>query len=252
MLRIEGMEIDRGKTMQGSAPGYRVVLPSFTLKRGEVAAITGPSGCGKSTLLEMIGLVLAPDRLQTFTLTDTDNAVTDVATLLLHDQQAALANLRAQRLGFVLQTGGLLPFLNVRQNIALPRRLCGLAPASDWVDEAVARLNLGHLLNKMPRQLSIGERQRVAFVRAISHQPDLLLADEPTAALDPIQARRLFELIIDIVQRFQIAALLVTHDWDLVRDCAIRNIVGVPADTLSDNASVERSSALGTVFRDAV
>ena len=66
----------------------------------------------------------------------------------------------------------------------------------------------------------------MSFVRAIAHEPDLLLADEPTAALDPLQAQRLFELIIEIVQRFQIAALLVTHDWDLVRDCAIRNIVG--------------------------
>ena len=82
----------------------------------------------------------------------------------------------------------------------------------------------------------------MAFVRAIAHQPDLLLADEPTAALDPFQARRLFELIIDMVQQLQIAALLVTHDWDLVRDCSIRNIAGV-ADNNRNNQ--------GTVFRDA-
>jgi putative ABC transport system ATP-binding protein len=236
MLRIEGMGIERGT----GSHSYRVALPALTLKRGEVAAITGPSGCGKSTLLEMIGLILTPARLHIFTLGDT-NAV-NVAGFLQRDAQAPLADLRAHRMGFVLQTGGLLPFLNVRQNIELPRRINGLTTHCELVDDVLARLELRHLLDKTPRQLSIGERQRVAFVRAIAHQPDLLLADEPTAALDPFQARRLFELIIDIVQRFQIAALLVTHDWDLVRDCTIRNIAGV-----ADNSGNSR----GTVFRDA-
>jgi putative ABC transport system ATP-binding protein len=236
MLRVEGMGIARG----AGSLSYRVTLPALSLKRGEVAAITGPSGCGKSTLLEMIGLILTPTRLHTFTLGDAD--AVNVAGFLQRDEQAPLADLRARRLGFVLQTGGLLPFLNVRRNIELPRRICGLGTHSDLVDDAIDRLGLRHLLDKTPRQLSIGERQRVAFVRAIAHQPDLLLADEPTAALDPFQARRLFELIIDIVQRFQIAALLVTHDWDLVRDCTIRNIAGV-----ADNSGNSR----GTVFRDA-
>ena len=236
MLRIEGMGIERGT----ASHSYRVELPALTLKRGEVAAITGPSGCGKSTLLEMIGLILAPARLLSFTLGDAD--AVDVAGFLQRDAQGSLADLRAHRMGFVLQTGGLLPFLNVRQNIELPRRINGLPPRCTLVDYAVSRLDLQHLLEKLPRQLSIGERQRVSFVRAIAHQPDLLLADEPTAALDPFQARRLFELIIDIVQRFQIAALLVTHDWDLVRDCAIRNVAGT-----ADDSGTRR----GTVFRDA-
>jgi putative ABC transport system ATP-binding protein len=236
MLRIEGMAIERGT----GSHSYRVALPALNLKRGEVAAITGPSGCGKSTLLEMIGLILTPDQLHVFTLGDA--TAVNVAGFLQRDEQAPLADLRAHRLGFVLQTGGLLPFLNVRQNIELPRRINGLATQSELVDDAIARLELGYLLDKRPGQLSIGERQRVAFVRAIAHQPDLLLADEPTAALDPFQARRLFELIIDMVQRFQIAALLVTHDWDLVRDCNIRNIAGV-ADDNGNNR--------GTVFHDA-
>lgn len=235
MLRIEGMGIARGQGSQA----YRVSLPALHLRRGEVAAITGPSGCGKSTLLEMIGLILAPAQLKTFTLGDAP--AIDIATFLQQDAQAPLADLRARKLGFVLQTGGLLPFLNVRQNISLPRRMSGLPPRSDLVEDAIARLQLRPLLDKLPRQLSIGERQRVSFVRAIAHQPDLLLADEPTAALDPIQARKLFELIIEIVQNFQIAALLVSHDWDLVRSCGIRNIIGVPS----------ADSSQGTVFRDA-
>lgn len=230
MLRIENMSIERG------SQGFQVSLPSLTLHRGEVVAITGPSGCGKSTLLEMIGLILAPARLQTFTLGDD---ALDIAACLQRGEQSRLADLRAQRLGFVLQTGGLLPYLSVRQNIELPRRLGGLPRHSELVEEALDCLHLRPLLNQWPRQLSIGERQRVAFVRAIAHQPDMLLADEPTAALDPQQARRLFELIIDIVRRFRIAALLVTHDWDLVRDCGIRNLVGQP------------DPQQGTVFHDA-
>ncbi len=235
MLRIEGMATVRGEGSQS----YRVMLPSLTLQRGEVAAITGPSGCGKSTLLEMIGLILTPAQLQAFTLGDAP--AVDVAALLQQDAQAPLADLRARKLGFVLQTGGLLPFLSVRHNIELPRRMSGLPAKSDLVEDAIARLNLIPLLDKLPRQLSIGERQRVSFVRAIAHQPDLLLADEPTAALDPIQARKLFELIIEIVQHFRIAALLVSHDWDLVRACGLRNIIGTPV--VDDHQ--------GTVFRDA-
>ena len=237
MLHIENMRIRRGAD-------YQISLPHLSLGRGEVAAITGASGCGKSTLLEMIGLILRPDALGQFQLGDAGGL--DVAALLREDRQAQMADIRAQRLGFVLQSGGLLPFLSVRQNIELPRRMLGLPGKSELVDEAIGRLRLQPLLGKLPAQLSIGERQRVSFVRAIAHEPDLLLADEPTAALDPLQARRLFELIIEIVQRFQIAALLVTHDWDLVRDCAIRNIVG----TLQGGAA--DASADGTVFHDAV
>ncbi|MDP3366629.1 MAG: ATP-binding cassette domain-containing protein, partial [Pseudomonas sp.] len=114
MLHIEDMRIRRGSD-------YQIVLPRLILGRGEVAAITGASGCGKSTLLEMIGLILRPDGLGQFRLGDADGL--DVAALLRDDRQAQLADIRAQRLGFVLQSGGLLPFLSVRQNIELPRRM---------------------------------------------------------------------------------------------------------------------------------
>lgn len=232
MLHIEGMNIRRGID-------YRISLPALDLARGEVAAITGPSGCGKSTLLEMIGLILQPDELTAFRLGDD---ALDIAALLRDDCQGLLADVRARRLGFVLQNGGLLPYLDVRHNIQLPPRMLGLDADSELIEEVIDHLQLRPLLHKKPAQLSIGERQRVSFVRAIAHQPDLLLADEPTAALDPLQARKLFELIIEIVQRFNISALLVTHDWDLVRACAIRTITG----TLSRDAT-----GSGAVFHDA-
>lgn len=218
MLRVASMEVTRGKGSQA----FSVSLPGIDLARGEVAAITGPSGCGKSTLLEMIGLILKPDRLERYEL-GAEDAI-DVAGLVNAGNDAALADLRARRLGFVLQTGGLLPYLTVMGNISLPRRMSGLAPMDDPLSQAVERLGLASMLDKLPHQLSIGERQRVAFLRAIAHRPDLLLADEPTAALDPLHARRLFELIIELAAEWKISALVVTHDWSLVSDCGLRQV----------------------------
>ncbi|MFJ4143152.1 ABC transporter ATP-binding protein [Pseudomonas sp. NPDC089734] len=207
MLRIKGLKVQRGS----GADAHRVHLPELTLARGSVLAITGESGCGKSTLLETLGLLLAPEALEQYRL-----GGQDIAALLAADDQKALADVRARSLGFILQNGGLLPFLKVRDNISLPRRLLGLPHESDHVEQAIAALHLGSLLDKLPQQLSIGERQRVACVRAIAHQPQLLLADEPTAALDPHNARQLFELLLGLVDELGLSALVVSHDWELI------------------------------------
>jgi len=214
MLHVENLVINRGER-------YRIELPALHLAAGQVRAVVGQSGCGKSTLLEMLGLILRPDDLGRFTL-----AGEDLGSMIADAAHERLAAIRARHLGFVLQSGALLPFLTVQKNIELPRRLLGLAPQTDLIQETLRDLNLQGLLQKLPAQLSMGERQRVAFVRAIAHQPKLLLADEPTAALDPPQAQRLFERIIELVQRFQIAALLVSHDWALVKRCGIPALHG--------------------------
>lgn len=209
MLVIRDMMVQRGQ----GARAHRIRLPELSLAPGQCLAITGPSGCGKSTLLETVGLLLAPSELASFTL---GNPQQDVAKLWRTQQQGELARLRACGLGFVLQSGGLLPFLNVADNITLPRRLQGLPPESDRINQAVKRLGLTPLMGKRPAMLSIGERQRVAFVRALAHEPQLLLADEPTAALDPHSAHGLFSLFMELVEELQIAALVVSHDWALV------------------------------------
>lgn len=208
MIQIEGMAIMRGDAQHG----FRVALPSLTLEKGEIGALTGLSGCGKSTLLEMIGLILRPDELTHFQLGD-DLIITQA---VLSNEQARLASLRAEKLGFMLQSGGLLPFLTVMQNIQLPRKMLGLTPHSAWLDHAIDHLQLRPLLSRLPRQLSIGERQRAAFIRAIAHEPALLLADEPTAALDPHNAQALYALIVEMVKQLDISALVVSHDWSLV------------------------------------
>ena len=211
MLTVQGLKITRGRGDQQ----HSVALPHLELAAGQVLAVTGESGCGKSTLLEVLGLLLKPERVDIFQL---GQPSIDIVELQHRQQDNQLARIRAQHLGFVLQSGGLLPYLNVRDNIQLPRRILGLSASSERIEHAIDTLKIGHLLKKLPQALSIGERQRVACLRAIAHEPQLLLADEPTAALDPHSARRLFDVFLDIVNALQISALVVSHDWALVNE----------------------------------
>lgn len=225
ILDIENLLVRRGE----GAQAHQVRLPRLQVGAGEILAITGESGCGKSTLLEALGLLLAPVELGRFQLSPSavGQAPLDIARLLANDEQPALAAVRSRHLGFILQSGGLLPFLSVRDNISLPRRLLGMAPHSAHIDHAVDVLRLGGLLDKRPQALSIGERQRVACVRAIAHEPQLLLADEPTAALDPHSARRLFELLLSLVANLGMSALVVSHDWALLKDFGLLRLGAV-------------------------
>jgi len=214
------MEVARGRVGES----YEVVLSACRLNAGDVAAIVGPSGCGKSTLLEAIGLILEPESVKRHHLGDVD--LTEDLQLTTSKRENRWARLRQHALGFVPQSGGLLPFLNVKQNIDLPRKLVGLEGRDSLLEQVIGRLRLEPLLGRMPAELSIGERQRVSFVRSIAHRPGLLLADEPTAALDPILAKELFSLIVEIAREFSIGALIVTHEWSLLEDVGIRQIVG--------------------------
>lgn len=225
VLSVADMHISRGR--EGQA--YRVELSSLTLHAGEAVAIVGPSGCGKSTLLEALGLILKPERVAQFQLLTTDLAG-DLA-LRAGRRETQWARLRQHHLGYVPQTGGLLPYLTVKQNIALPASMSGRITQSSLLDRLIDRLKLTTLLNRYPRELSIGERQRVSFARAVAHQPALILADEPTAALDPNLAQELFALIVEIVREFNIAALIVTHEWSIVAESKLRKVVAaVQAD----------------------
>lgn len=227
MLSIDDLCVVRGQ----GALAHHVYLPQLRLRQGQVIAVTGESGCGKSTLLEAIGLLLRPASIGRFELHDENKL--DIATLINTNQQAKLADIRARHLGFVLQNGGLLPFLSVRDNIRLPSQLLGRVPNKAMLERIIDTLKLGPLLSKHPAQLSFGERQRTAFARAIVHRPGLVLADEPTAALDPHNSQQLFSLFIDLVAQEGMMALVVCHDWPLVQHfnlpCLVaRPDVGVP------------------------
>ncbi len=212
MLHIEELCVVRGE----GSHAHQVYLPQLTLRSGQVVAVTGESGCGKSTLLEAIGLLLQPSKIGRFELDEGEQQF-DIATLIKDEQHNKLAGIRARQLGFVLQNGGLLPYLNVKDNILLPCQLQGLCPDNALLDRVINVLKLAPLLAKYPTQLSFGERQRTAFARAILHRPKLVLADEPTAALDPYNAQKLFSLFIELVRQEGMMALIVCHDWPLVQ-----------------------------------
>ena len=196
---------------------FKVCLPELSVKAGQVVVIKGDSGCGKSTLLEMIGMILQPDEISQYHLI-VDNQNYDIADVIQRNDVNELATIRAKYLGFMLQTGGLLPFLNIKDNILLSAKLLQKNIDATRFDYLIDKLNIGHLLNKYPKQLSIGERQRASFIRSIIHKPALLLADEPTSALDPYNANLLFDLIIEQAQQDNIAALIVTHDWQRIEN----------------------------------
>ena len=195
------------------------------IARGEAVAITGSSGTGKSTLLELLGLVLPPRGARLFRWQDAEPApAADIAALWRQRADAQLSRIRARSIGFVLQSGGLLPYLDVEGNVTLNRRLLGLPPAGPLIDHLLRALEIDHLRAKQPRQLSIGERQRVSIARALAHQPALLLADEPTAALDPVLAGRVMQLMLELVHELGSAAVIATHDAERLCSLGIREV----------------------------
>ncbi len=218
LLSLRGLRKDR---RQGRDAIYRLETPVLDLAPGERLLLKGPSGCGKSTLLDMIAMILRPDAAESFSFMGED-------ALSAYDDESRAARLR-RRIGYVLQTGGLLPFLSVRENILLARRLAGL-PTQGYAEDKAESLGIGKLLGKLPATLSVGERQRAAIVAALAGDPELVLADEPTAALDPHNADIVLELLIKTVEDAGAGLILVTHAPDRV-PAGFRSYAVVPAGT---------------------
>jgi ABC-type lipoprotein export system ATPase subunit len=181
----------------------------LTMEQGESAAIAGPSGSGKSTLLNIIGTLDAPTS----------------GRVLLRDQDLAglnenqLAAVRNRQMGFVFQAHHLLPQCTVLENVLVPTLAspdaAKRAQAMERGKRLLERVGLGGRLDHRPGQLSGGERQRVAVVRALINQPELLLADEPTGALDRASAGELARLLIELNREENVTLILVTHAPDL-------------------------------------
>lgn len=149
MLTLNAVHKSRGAGSQR----YSLVIPRLQLRGGEQLAVVGPSGCGKSTLLDLLALVLAPDQAGQFDFTPADTPL-DIAKLWRASQQGTLAELRSRYLGYVLQTGGLLGFLDVRGNIALSRKLLGLKDDAS-VTRLAGQLDIADQLDKKPADLSV-------------------------------------------------------------------------------------------------
>ena len=183
---------------------------SLEIRRGESVAVTGPSGSGKSTLLNLIGTLDQPTR----------GEVWHEERLISGLDGRELAVVRNQRLGFVFQSHHLLPQCSVWENVLLPA-LAGHCPggSSERVEVRAERLlkRVGLLDRRdhRPGQLSGGERQRVAVARALVNQPALLLADEPTGALDQACARELCRLLVELNEEENVTLVVVTHSLEL-------------------------------------
>lgn len=140
----------------------------------------------------------------------------DVAAIWGSRDSDKLSELRSRHIGYVLQHGGLLPYLTVRKNVELPRELLNI-PIDGVASDLAAKLGIEQQLDKLPSALSVGQRQRAAIARALAHEPGIVIADEPTAAIDPINAVRIVELLVDLVEALDVTLILATHAHDLVR-----------------------------------
>jgi len=212
------------KTREAEGTAFRLVVPSLQIALGEKIALIGQSGCGKSTLLDLLAMVLEPSEVGAFRFRPEPGAPPlDIAQHWRRRKLNHLGNLRRQRMGYVMQTGGLLPYLTVRDNITLSRRLLGM-PEDGTVERLSQSLEIKRHLNKLPSFLSVGERQRVAIARALAHKPSIVIADEPTAPLDPITARKIMSLFIELVERFHITVIVASHDWNHVEKLGLRGL----------------------------
>lgn len=189
--------------------GFRLEVDELRLRPGERLALLGKSGTGKSTLLELLALALRPDENEVFTFAP--RGVPHDVVLSWRSHGRGLDKLRARNIGYVPQTGGLLPFLSVRNNISLPMRINGRVDRKR-VTELAERLEIADQLRKRPHQLSVGQRQRAAIARALVHRPAVLLADEPTGAVDPEMAKDVLSLLFEEARASGAAVVIATHD----------------------------------------
>lgn len=182
---------------------------SLNLYQGETVALWGASGSGKTTLLNMIGGLDVPDSgtLRTGGLDPS--------------REAHRLQLRREKVGFVFQLHNLIPYLTVRENMLIPAVASGLPPveAESRLDELLDLLQMGHRRDHRMQDLSGGERQRTAIGRALIHRPTVLLADEPTGALDEVTGDKVFAMLKDLAGRVRVAVLIATHERRFAQAC---------------------------------
>ena len=181
---------------------------SLTVKRGNSIAIVGPSGCGKSTLLNILGSLDSP----------TSGNIQLDGQELANLSEPELATVRNQKIGFIFQSHHLLPQCSVLENVLVPTLAEKGKASFDAIERAkqlLERSGLEHRLTHRPSQLSGGECQRVAVVRALINQPSLILADEPTGALDYSNAEAMTELLVNLNLEDQATLIVVTHSSEL-------------------------------------
>lgn len=199
---------------------------SFSIKKGEFAAISGSSGSGKSTLLNIIGLIDLPTSGSLLLNGNDIYAQTKLSadTKLSAVLDKKLTVLRRKNLGFIFQTFNLIPVLNVRENVELPLTLgssfatetMGKKEFDEWIDFLIETVGLSAWKNHKPSELSGGQRQRVAIARALATKAPVILADEPTANLDSKNGDQILELMKTLNKELETTFIFSTHDAKIV------------------------------------
>ena len=181
----------------------------FEVRAGELTMLVGPSGCGKTTLISIIAGILSP----------TSGAVETCGRLITGLSDSEKVAFRRRAIGFVFQQYNLLPALTAEENAALPLVAAGmpLAAAATKAASFLKQIGMGAHLGKLPNQLSGGEQQRVAIARACVHDPQLIVCDEPTAALDAETGQTVLEILRQAALVPDRAVIVVTHDTRIFR-----------------------------------
>lgn len=218
---------------------------SLTVEQGEYLAILGPSGSGKSTLMNIIGCMDVLDE-GTYNL---DGVEIEKA------KEKELTNIRNQKIGFIFQKYHLIPTYNVLQNIVMPLLMRGmtLKDARDASMDTIAMLGLAERIDHKPNELSGGQQQRVALARTLAQNPEIILADEPVAALDPVTAKQVMSDFRKINQDMNISILINIHHVELALEYADR-IIGIRAGKIVYDGPSENvtQDVLNTIYEGKI
>ncbi|MEK3826401.1 putative ABC transport system ATP-binding protein [Paenibacillus polysaccharolyticus] len=184
---------------------------SLSVEPGEFAAVVGPSGSGKSTFLSIAGAMLKAS----------EGEVRLNGNLISTLTEKQLSTIRLKEIGFIMQSSNLVPYLHVLDQLLVVKRMSGTVSKEDqqFAMKLLEELGLGQKLRKFPEELSGGEKQRTAIARALMNDPNLILADEPTASLDTKRAHEVVSLMAQEVKARQKAAIMVTHDERMLAYC---------------------------------
>lgn len=209
----EGLQIISVSKFYNEGPDRITALDRVSIKvePGEFVAVVGPSGSGKSTFLSIAGALLRPS--------EGDVVLNGKNIAKLSDK--ALSDVRLHEIGFIMQASNLVPYLNVLDQLLVVKRMAGKVRAEDkaFAERLIEDFGLGEKKKRYPEELSGGEKQRVAIARALMNDPNVILADEPTASLDTKRAHEVVALIAREVKTRRKAAIMVTHDERLLSYC---------------------------------
>ena len=225
---------DVTKTYGSGESAVRAVdAVSLSVQQGEFVALVGPSGSGKTTMLAMLAGLLKP----------TVGVIHIGGKALTDMSDAKRTHFRGQAIGFSFQSNNLVPYLNARENVELMLRLNGKLnrAGKQRTADLLMRLGLGERMKNYPGQLSGGQQQRVAIARALIHEPQIVLADEPTASLDTERANQVVETFAELIHEQGRAGIMVTHALRMCKyvDRVIRMRDGQIGQVLSDRAEID-------------